>query len=68
MPFINKIFDAISDSTSMHIFRTVASNNKNIDGIESKEIIRETNVNSRLYYQRVSKLLKTDLIKKRDDN
>lgn len=67
MPYINKIFDATSDSTSMRIIRTVASINKNIDGIESKEIIREANVDSRLYYQRVSKLLKTDLIKKRDD-
>lgn len=34
--------------------------------IESKEIMREANVNSRLYYSRVSKLLKTDLIKKQD--
>ena len=73
MPYINKIFDAISDSTSMCIFRTVASSDKNVDGIESKEIMREANVNSRLYYPRTekhlnepTKLLKTDLIKKQD--
>src|SRR5215467_1709849 len=62
-----QIFDAISDSTSMHIFRTVASMDKNGDGIKSKEIMREANMDPKLYYPRVSKLLKTDLINKYDD-
>ena len=63
MLYTHKIFDAISDSTSMHIFRTVASMYKNGDGIKSKEITREANVDPKLYYSRVSKLLKTYLIK-----
>jgi hypothetical protein len=29
MPYIHKIFDAISDSISMRIFKTVASKDKN---------------------------------------
>ena len=66
MPYRHKIFDAISDNTSMRIFRTVASKDKNVDGIESKEIMREANVDPKLYYPRVSKLLKTELIKKQD--
>ena len=52
MPYIHKIFDAISDSISMRIFRTVASKDKNGDGIESKEIMRKANVDPKLYYQR----------------
>lgn len=66
MLYIHKIFDAISDSTSMRIFRTVASKDKNGDGIESKEIMKEVNLDPKMYYRRVSKILKTDLIKKQD--
>lgn len=50
MAYIHKIFDAISDSTSMRIFRTVASRDKDGDGIESIKIMREANVAPKLYY------------------
>ena len=49
MPDLYKIFDALSDSTSMYIFKTVANRDKNGDGIENK-IIRGVNADPRLYY------------------
>ena len=66
MPYRHKIFDAISDNASMRIFRSVAFKDKNVDGIESKEIMRESNVDPKQYYTRISELLKTDLIEKQD--
>jgi len=58
MSYIHKIFDAISDST-LRIFRIVASKDKSGDGTESNELMREANLDPKLYYQRVSKLLNT---------
>jgi hypothetical protein len=50
MPDLYKIFDALSDRSSMYnIFKTVANRDKNGDGIENK-IIRGVNVDPKLYY------------------
>jgi hypothetical protein len=54
-----KVFDAISNESSLAVFRTIAGSKVNTDVLRTK-----LNLTRKQYYSRISTLLKADLIKR----
>lgn len=61
-PTTAQVLRAISDDKSMHLFRLVSQNDKGIDG---KSLQAQSKLTRKQYYSRLSRLMKTGLVKRR---
>src|ERR1700757_2043092 len=56
---LSKVFDAISNESSLTVFMTIADSNVGTDVLRTK-----LNLTRKQYYSRISTLLKADLVKR----
>ncbi|HKG40663.1 MAG TPA: hypothetical protein VKA98_00845, partial [Nitrososphaeraceae archaeon] len=56
----DKVLTAISDKESLELFRFIAANNEDSDGLRTK-----TNLTRKQYYSRLSRMTKAGLVKRK---